>query len=219
MNSEEAKTLWENKEYLTKGKRGLIYTATHNNKKYIIKTKNPESKAENTIRKEYENNKLLNKYDVGPKMYYYDEQQDFVIREHVDGEKFFDWIKNVTNKQKIKNVFNKLIEQCKRMDEAKINKLELNHPHKDIIIKNDEPTIIDFERCKKTTKPKNITQISQFITSGKVKQQLKKFNTEINKQKILHLAEKYKQELIKNEETKTYKEIKKEINKSFKTTT
>jgi len=108
-----------------------------------------------------------------------------------------------------------LIEQCKRMDEAKINKLEINHPHKDLLIQKNKPIIIDFERCKLTTKPKNITQLCQFLISTNLQEELKKYDIKINKEKIIKLAENYKKEILKNKEN-SLKEIKEEIKKNFK---
>jgi len=216
MNKEEAQILWTKKEYFSKGKRGLIYVSSNKDKKFVIKIKNPESKAENTIQKEYENNLLLNKYGVGPRIHYYDKEEDYVIRDYVDGEIFFEWIKKIKDKQKILNVFIDLLEQCKRMDDAKINKLEINHPHKDLIIQQNKPIIIDFERCKKTTNPKNITQLCQFLISTNLETELKKHEVRINKEKIIKLAETYKKETQTKKETKSFEELKKEIIKSFK---
>jgi predicted Ser/Thr protein kinase len=214
INKELASKLWHEKEYFSKGKRGYIYLTKE--KKYVIKARNPESKAPNTIYREYENNKTLNNYKVGPEMYYYDEENDFVIREFVDGENLFEWIIKIKDKKKIERVLIDLLEQCRRMDDARINKLEMTNPHKDLLIRNDLPVIIDFERCKQTINPKNVTQVCQFITSKHVNSALKNFDAEINKEKILRLAENYKKEILKDKkEIDSYEKIKEEIKKSF----
>ena len=212
INADDAKKIFELKKYFSKGKRGLIYISEYQDKKFTIKTKNPESFANNTILREYENNKALNYYGVGPKIHYYNEKEDYIIRDFVDGEPFFLWLEKTNNKQKILNVILDLIEQCKRMDDAMINKLEMNHPHKDLLIEYDKPVIIDFERCKKTIKPKNITQLCQFISSSTMNLELRKKGVRLEKKRIIQLAENYKRE---NEKEKYLEKIKKEIKDAF----
>jgi len=200
-----ASILWNNKTYFSKGKRGLIFISQHNNKKFVIKTKNPDSTSENIILREYENNLLLNKYKIGPKIFYYDSEKDFVIREFVDGLNFFDWIEKTKNKEKIKKMFIQILEQCKTMDDLNINKLEMNHPHKDLLIVKNKPIIIDFERCKKSLKTKNVTQFCQFITSGKLQNLT---NIKFDHKKIIELCEQYKKS---NNKEKNFLKLKEQI--------
>lgn len=215
MNRNVAMNLWNNKEYFSKGKRGFIYLTKYKGENFIIKVKNPESKSDNVALREYENNLALNKCKVGPKVYFYEKEKDFVVREFVDGKPFFEWLKITKDKKKIKTFLINLLEQCKRMDDVGINKLEMNHPHKDLLVVNNLPVIIDFERCKKTIKPKNLTQLCQFFVSENLTFELKKHNIIFDKQKIITLAEKYKKEIINKNENKVFEEIKKEIKKSF----
>lgn len=211
MNREYAQKINAKRGYYSKGKRGLIYTANYDGKKYAIKIKNDESKAPNTIRREYENNLILNKIGIGPKVFYYDEEEDFVVREFVDGEEFFEWVDDA-KKDEIKKFFEELLMQCYKMDDIKLNKLEMNHPHKDLLVQDNKPIIIDFERCKVTMKPKNVTQVAQFITSKSVKEKIECKNIIFNRDKILELAEEYKKNEDKRE--KTFQEIIKIIKKS-----
>jgi len=49
-----------------------------------------------------------------------------------------------------------------------VNKFEMHHPTKHILIKAGKPSrktvvMIDFERCRWTEKPKNVTQFVQFL--------------------------------------------------------
>jgi len=61
-----------------------------------------------------------------------------------------------------KKVFSEILKQCKTLDELKINKEEMHKPLKNIIIKNNKPILIDFERCHYTLRPKNLNQFKQF---------------------------------------------------------
>jgi len=208
--------IWNDKNYFSKGKRGLIYLAEVNGKKYCVKTKNPDSDKENPAYFEAENNKRLNTIGVGPKFYYYDSKHECSIREFVQGLDLFDWIKENKNKKIFEKLLKKIIldllDQCYAMDKARINKLELTHPHKDIIItKNNKPIIIDFERCKITNKPKNVSQFCQFLGRGKFSKELENQGIKLDSDKLLVLAQEYKQN---NQDKKIFEKVKKEITKS-----
>src|SRR3990167_2396810 len=58
-----------------------------------------------------------------------------------------------------------ILNQCFKLDSLRINKLELNKPKKHILMERNKPKFIDFERCYYTNKPKNLTQICQYLTS------------------------------------------------------
>ncbi len=211
IDKDVARVLWNNKVYFSQGKRGLIYVSSFKDKKYVIKVKNPESTSTNIILREYNNNLFLNKIGVGPEVFYYDDELDFVVREFVDGVNFFEWVKTVAGKDKIKHLFLDLLDQCRRMDMANLNKLEMNRPHKDLLVFEDMPVIIDFERCKMTLKPKNVTQLCQFFVSGNIKAVLSDFDCAFNESDVLGLAENYKRFINKGDDEKIFKKIKKEV--------
>ncbi len=211
MNQENANFLFNNKELFNNGKRGIVYTSELNGKKYLIKTRKQESTSPGTVKNEYFYNKKVNELGVGPKIYYYDEEQDFLIRDFVNGLKLEDWIEENKNnprfKIEIKNVLLKILEQARLVDEKGINKQELTNPHKDILITNNEPVIIDFERCRYTNKPKNVTQFLQYLTRPAMSKVLERQSIKLDKQIIIELGEEYK----KNYEKEVFEKIKKVI--------
>ncbi|MGV8168917.1 MAG: hypothetical protein ACP5N3_02570 [Candidatus Nanoarchaeia archaeon] len=239
MNKLQALKIYEKRIPFSKGKRGLISFALDeknekfslrknnslvykdiphfiNNKKYCIKEKNPSSDANNRIFLEYENNKKLNEINVGPEIYFYDEEKDFLIRDFVEGKNIFDWIKENKKDKEIKNNLKKIIlnilDQCRLMDKIKMNKLEMTNPHKDIIIDHkNEPFIIDFERCRFAARPKNVTQFCQFLTKGNMKTELEELRIFLDKDKLMTLAEEYKNSKTDKESDDNYKKIKEEI--------
>ena len=204
MDSKTAGDLFNNKVLFNNGKRGIVYLSEC--KKYLIKTRKPESSSPGTIKNEYFYNKKVNEFGVGPKIFYYNDENDFLIREFVDGEKISEFLEK-SDKQNIVNVLLKIIDQTVKLDEHKINKYELTNPHKDIIIKNNEPYIIDFERCRYTDKPKNLTQFLQYLTRPRTFEWLKNKGINVEKEKIIKLGVNYK----KNYEKKYVGEIKKII--------
>jgi len=182
------------REYLlAKGHRGKIYLFTKKSKKYIRKVSLDSSTAQGNIENEAKFNKLLNKYNIAPKFVCYDEKTNSFIREYVAGENIDDYFLE-HNKKQIINILEKVFMQLLKLDELGINKFELTNPYKHIIVdKNNAPVMIDFERCRYTEQPKNITQFLQYISSNNIKIILQKKKIIINKDKIKELSKKYKQ--------------------------
>ncbi len=177
---------------LTKGHRGLIYTSDFNNKKVTIKVKNPESKAVGRIKNEAKYLKLLNKHKIGPKLLFYSD--DFFVYEFIKGEFIEDFIKKSNNNNIIK-MLKIIFNQMFVLDNLKINKEEMHHPVKHVIVSKNKPVLIDFERCHKTIKPHNVTQFCQYII--KISKLLDKKNIKINKNKIIELSKIYKKDMNK----------------------
>jgi len=175
---------------LAKGHRGLIYTAKLKNKKIAVKTKLPESKAVGNIEREAEWLKFLNQKGIGPKLLF--AEKDFFCYEFVQGEFIKDFLPKA-DKKKIRPVLIEVLRQCYILDKLKINKEEMHHPIKHIII-NKKITLLDFERAKRTLKPGNITQFLQYIMSQRDVLNRKGFS--IESKKFIKLAKLYKESPI-----------------------
>ncbi len=173
-----------------KGKRGIIYTGDYKNKKVAIKIRNPKSEAKNKIQNEAKFLKILNKYEIGPELLLSD--KDYIVYKFVNGNFIIDFIKKFS-KSKIKDVIYDILEQCYIMDKLKINKLEMHHPLKHILI-DKKPVLIDFERAYYTEKPKNVSQFCQFLINSK--NLLEKKNLDLNENLI---------DVVRNYKSKTSK--------------
>jgi release factor glutamine methyltransferase len=188
-------------KYFTKGKRGFIFVAKHKNKKVAIKIKNPKSKAMSRIENEIDNLKLLNKKSIGPKLLFH--EKDFLVYEFVEGIEVLDFLKKSNKKDSLK-IIKDLFNQLFIMDKLNINKEEMSHPHKHIIINNkNKATLLDFERCHYTIKPGNVTQFCDFLISKRVSTLLKTKKIKISNKKMINTAIAYK----KNQNKKNYLEI------------
>jgi release factor glutamine methyltransferase len=166
----------ENVKYFNHGKRGDIFIGTLDKKHYIkshfaksekikvaIKIERKESKAIERITNEIRWLKVLNKRGIGPKLLVYG--SDYFVYEFVSGVE----IKNYVGKDLNKILVN-VLGQCYLMDQLGVDKEEMHHPLKHIIIdKLGIPVMIDFERCHKTDKPKNVTQFVEFVCRMKDK--------------------------------------------------
>ncbi len=109
--------------------------------------------------------KLLNKHGIGPKFVAIENES--VVMEYIDGKRILKFFATASKKN-ILTIISECLKQIGMLDKLSINKLELTNPYKHIIIRNNLPIMIDFERCTYTTHPKNTTQFIQFLTSGKL---------------------------------------------------
>ncbi len=172
-------------ELYAQGKRGVIYK--HDN--VCVKEKNPRS-AVDTLKNESEYLKLLNTKGIGPKFIKYSEGKLF--REFVDGIRISDFFEQENDAKKIISVIKQVLMQCREMDLLGMNKKELTNPYKDILVTADNKAVmIDFERCYKTKKPKNVTQFMQYINRSKPT--LEKKGIIIDKQEMIRLGKEYKE--------------------------
>ena len=180
--------------FMAKGHRGCVYSAVfkRTNKPVVVKVKNPKATIDK-LWNEIKFLKLFQKYSFAPKLYeVYSINYDFVVMEFVDGKPILDFF-TTANKQDILNVVKKIFEIAMTLDTLKINKEEMHHPMKHIIItKKLRVVFIDFERCRYTEKPKNVTQFCQFLCHGSVRELLAKKGLTVDKEKILDAAKRYK---------------------------
>ena len=193
----------ENVHYFTKGKRGVIYTASLDKSglikthlpskkdiiKVAIKVKREDSHALGKIENEVKWLKKLQKENICPRFVMSGDL--FVAYQFVEGNFILDWIKT-HQKEEIKKVLKIILDQCFTLDKIGVNKEEMHHPLKHIIMdKNDYPIMIDFERCSETDNPKNVTQFIEFIC--RINQELHSKNLKYDLVKLRELAKEYKE--------------------------
>jgi len=201
----------EKVKYFTKGKRGFIFVAKYSNKKVAIKIKNPESKAISRIENEINTLKKINKKNIGPKILL--SGKNFLVYKFIEGQPIIDYLETTKlTKQQIKKIITNIFNQLFELDKLKINKEEMSHPTKHILIdKKNKPYLIDFERARYTQKTANVTQFCDFLLSKRISTILGKNNIKLNKKKVIKLAKNYK----KNQNKKNLKSIMEIITKSW----
>ncbi len=171
------------------GNRGIIYTGILRGGKVAVKAKKADSAAKRTIENEVKWLKALNKKGIGPKLIF--SGNGFFVYEFVEGQFIIDYLK-ACSREKAVALIKKTLRQCRALDELKVNKEELLRPQGHVIIRNGNPVMIDFERCGKTRKPKNVTQFCQFLIGGFSSELLRKKGISISREKILAAAKEYK---------------------------
>lgn len=178
-----------NVSYFAKGHRGLLFTGDYHHKRIAIKAKNPKSTAFGRVENEAKWLKRLNRHGIGPKLLL--SGKGFLAYEFTDGDFIADYAEK-SGKKNIKRIIKIIFRQLFVMDSLNIDKEEMHRPFKHIIVDKHKPCMIDFERCKYSQKPKNVTQFCQFLSGGRFVIILKKKKLSIGRDKIMHLAKIYK---------------------------
>ncbi len=176
-------------KFLAKGKRAVVYKGFLNGIPVVVKKEKPDIKAKGRIKNEARWLKILNKYQIGPRLYF--SGKDYVVCQFIEGDTILRWIPK-SKKSEIKKIIIEVLEQCRILDQLGINKKELHRPLKHIIIKK-HPVMIDFERTYRTKRPKNVTQFCQFIFS--ISNILKEKGIKIDKEKLKKLLINYKKRM------------------------
>ncbi|HLC50716.1 MAG TPA: HemK2/MTQ2 family protein methyltransferase [Candidatus Nanoarchaeia archaeon] len=179
----------ENARYFAKGHRGLLFRAEYKKKDIVIKAKNPQSHAFGRIENEISWLKRLNKVKIGPKLLY--SSDEFFFYEYIGGDFIVDYAEK-SPKQNIKKMLKNVFMQMHKMDKIKVDKEEMHHPVKHVIVSKNIPFLIDFERARYSQNPKNVTQFCQFLISTKFNSLLSKKGIKVEKSKLMELAKIYK---------------------------
>ena len=176
-------------KYFAKGHRGFLFTGDYKSKKVVIKAKNPSSMAFGRIENESKWLQKLNRHGIGPKLLH--SNKEYFVYEFIDGDFIIDYIKK-SNKTNIRKILESVFIQMYKLDKMKVDKEEMNHPLKHVIIAKNKPYLIDFERARYTNDPKNVTQFCQFVTGGYTTTLLSEKGINLNKNEVIELAKIYK---------------------------
>jgi len=146
----------EDLKKFSKGWRGVVYVGFYKGKKVGVKKGK-------TVENEFKWLKKLNKYGIGPKVVGFDKG---LVYEFVEGESFLDFVEK-EKKEKVNKVILTVLRKMRKMDKLKVNKEEMHNPVKHIFV-GRSVKMIDFERCRKSERPKNVTQFCQFLMRKKL---------------------------------------------------
>lgn len=137
-------------EYLAKGHRGIVYLDYYNGKKICVKI---EKRGLGRVKNEAKFLKLLNNIGIGPKFISYK-----------NGKLKYYYVPGVEISKKFNNkIALGVFKQCYKIDKLGIDKFEMHHPLKHVLI-GKKIVMIDFEKCKFSKNPKNVTGFSQFVS-------------------------------------------------------
>lgn len=219
--------------WFTHGKRGDIYTGVYDTGRYAfgthgagtkkkwkkkiavnkiaVKVQRPDSGAQGTVLREAAVLKKLNTHGIGPKLLFSGtvsgsgaSPSGYMAYKFVEGELFLDAIQHASAPS-AKHILHQVFQQMRLLDVLGMNKEEMHHPYKHIIIgksirigKNTgssasyKITLLDFERCVPSPKPHNVTQFCQCIASSRLSFLLREKGIIIDREALLCAAKQYK---------------------------
>ena len=152
---------------LGKGVAGMVVAGRAGKDKVALKIRRTDSRRD-SVRHEASMLKAANAIDVGPR--YYDNTDDILLMEFVEGQNLPQWITTLRGKGqrlRFRKTVTDLFQQCLRMDNAGLDHGELSRAHKNISVPaSGHPVILDFESASKERSPKNLTSIAQYFFMG-----------------------------------------------------
>lgn len=170
---------------LARGKRGMVYSALGKvgkeggrEREVAIKVANPRSEALNRIENEAKWLEILNKEGIGPRLFCLRQAgagiPAYLVMQLIEGRRILDFLAEA-DAAGIRGVLGEVLSQLLALDRLGVNKGELHWPVKHIIVRpGNSAVLLDFERCRRTERPKNVTQFLQFLASDRANALLRK---------------------------------------------
>ena len=177
--------------FLTKGHRGLVFRGSFRGKAVVAKLQRHDVAVKKAIANEAKALKLVNKAGIGPKLLL--SGKDWFVAEFVAGQPLVEFVSRA-KKGQLKKVLLALLAQCYKLDRLGLQKEEMHRPYKHIIVRRGLPVLLDFERTHKMQKPKNVTQLCQFLSSAWMAGQLSAKGIALEPAAIRAAAREYKRE-------------------------
>jgi putative serine/threonine protein kinase len=177
-------------DVLGKGHRGVVLKGIYNNKEVAIKIPRTDS-PKNTIENEAKFLKLLEKYDIAPKVYEFD--NNYLIMEFIDGEELKSAVDKL-DKDRLLKVVEDILKITLKLDILRIEHKEIQGG-RHFLITDKKTYIIDFDKAKEKKTTKNFTgAVALLFGEGRIAKTIReKLNIEIDEIKFIReFAKTYK---------------------------
>ena len=102
---------------------------------------------------------------IGPKLVGQDQRLGYVVYNYISGRFLPEFIEQCSDKRQLSRILALCLKKAAKLDSLGINKEEMHRPVKHIIVSRSA-RFIDFERCYRAGKPKNVTQLCHFLFLG-----------------------------------------------------
>lgn len=144
---------------------------------------------------------LLQPFQFVPRLYSINPEKLEIKMELLNGEYILDFLSSGVDTS---DVLIKCLERCYLLDKLRIRKEEMVHPDRHIIIVNNKPYFIDFERAHFVGLNKNAGNLTQFVTYLATRVRKKCLIPEIPKiNDLIDILKEYK----RNTNDKTFKKV------------
>ena len=182
-----------NTQILGKGCVGLVVLARRKNEKVALKIRRIDADRVSMLR-EARLLRKANSVQVGPQLL--DASKNFLVMQFVEGDLLLQWLEKDVSKPRLRTILRNILEQCWRLDTARLDHGELSHGPKHVIIDGmDKPYIVDFETSSTRRRPSNVTSISQFLFMSGMSSGIPRKLGIKNKEKIVDSLKQYKRDM------------------------
>lgn len=106
---------------------------------------------------------LANSVGVGPKLFGVDLEKRIVLMEFVDGVTFESWLFSGPEGPVLENFVRVLFGQAEALDEIGLDHGQLAGRGRNILVRKNEPVIIDFEKASVSRKCHNLASLKSFL--------------------------------------------------------
>jgi putative serine/threonine protein kinase len=152
---------------LGKGCVGIVLIAYRQGEKLVLKVRRTDANR-SSLAWEGDCLKRANEVGVGPR--FYGVTKNFLLMEYIEGTIFPEWLRNLRGKgrrERLLKVLLRALEDCFRLDNARIFHGELSSASKHILVTpQDIPRIIDFEGASLSRRASNVTALAQYFLIG-----------------------------------------------------
>lgn len=180
---------------LGKGHVSVVVVVYVDRVRYALKIRRVDADRPNMSR-EAEMLKMANTVGIGPR--FHGATKNFILMEFVEGVNLPEWVKMVKGRgrrDRVRKVLRSILEDCWRLDRARLDHGELSRAPKHVIVEGDRPRIIDFESASTTRRATNVTSICQFLFIGsQVAESLTRILPSISRDTLIEALRRYKVE-------------------------
>ena len=185
-----------NTQILGKGCVGLVVLARRKNEKVALKIRRIDADRVSMLR-EARLLRKANSVQVGPQLL--DASKNFLVMQFVEGDLLLQWLEKDVSKPRLRTILRNILEQCWRLDTARLDHGELSHGPKHVIIDGmDKPYIVDFETSSTRRRPSNVTSISQFLFMSEMSSGIPRKLGIKNKENIVDSLKQYKRDMSRD---------------------
>lgn len=193
-----------NLRFFARGKRGVLYAGEMRaTDEPVVAKLAADATSATSVTLEATWLRVVNRMGIGAKLV--DAGHGWFLCERLQGLNVVEFLgqeDEVTTPANAMWVVREMLCQCFAMDLMGVNKEEMTHPHRHIIVHRftRQPdrwrcTFVDFEKCSSTKKPKNVTQLCQFLSSPRMVALLARKRVNVDVPKLRQATKRYKQNI------------------------
>ncbi|KAG3112547.1 hypothetical protein PI124_g8696 [Phytophthora idaei] len=201
-----------NLRFFARGKRGVLYAGEmRSSHEPVVAKLAADATSARSVTLEARWLRVVNRMGIGARLV--EAGKGWFLCERLEGKNVVEFLgegDEVTTPANAMWVVREMLCQCFAIDLMGVNKEEMTHPHRHIIVhrSTQQPvrwrcTFVDFEKCSSTKKPKNVTQLCQFLSSPRMVALLASKRVKVDVPKLRQCTKRYKQ----NISTKTFGDI------------